>query len=319
MSPYNVHQLPLEMQAALFKQRQQQAMQNMPQGMDVAQKYLWAMANHISPANIGLTSGQIYASEQGLTGYAMNPQTGQVTKANAYGGRDAVDPKSLLSTINTNLGGSFGQENGQTVADASWAYGSPGSYNVTPGSSSFGTGRSGVYGGGNGVSNIGGGAGNPNNAAGGLYGSAGNAVRQQMMDSQQFNPNGANTYAIQNMNLTGQGSLGSNMGGMAGTTYPSQSGASTAVGNGSTSGAVMPSTSPTPPASSYSTTTAPTTGTGVMTPQTSPTGARTPGYFNSGSTAAPAPSYSTTPTPTTPQNYSSAGAGVGLRNGMVRQ
>ncbi len=207
-APAGIHQLPPEQQAALFRMRQQQAMSQMPQNMSIPQKYLWAQANHISPAQVGLTPGQIYASEQGLTGYSLDPRTGQITKSNAYGGRDPVDPMSLNQTINTNLGGSFGMENGQMVNDASWINGSNGTSNL--GMSGYNApGSAGAA-----VSNLGGGAANPNNAAGGLYGAQGNQVRQQMMDSSQFNPNGANTYAIQNMNLSGQGALGSNMGGM---------------------------------------------------------------------------------------------------------
>jgi hypothetical protein len=216
--------LPPEARAAMARASTQQSLANKPQGMDVPQTYLWAMANHISPAQLGLTAGQIYASEQGLAGYHMDPQTGQITKANpaAPGGREAVNPQTLGAAINTNLGGSFGMENGQMVRDAAWINNAPGSYNIQPGQSGYGNAPGGA---GAAVNNLGGGAGNPNNAAGqgGLYGAAGNAIRQQMMDSQQFNPNGANTYAIQNMNLSGQGGLGSNMGGMPSNgLYPSQ-------------------------------------------------------------------------------------------------
>jgi hypothetical protein len=234
--------LPPEARAAMARASTQQSLANKPQGMDVPQTYLWAMANHISPAQLGLTAGQIYASEQGLTGYHMDPQTGQITKANpaAPGGREAVNPQTLGATINTNLGGSFGMENGQMVGDAAWINNAPGSYNIQPGQSGYGNAPGGA---GAAVNNLGGGTGNPNNAAGqgGLYGAAGNAIRQQMMDSSQFNPNGANTYAIQNMNLSGQGDLGSNMGGV-----PSNglfNGAvPTAAGNGATTGVAIPQT-----------------------------------------------------------------------------
>lgn len=229
-----------------------QRLQAQSQNMDPAQKYLFAVANHMPPTALGLTPGQIYAAEQGLTGYHMDPQTGQITKANAMGGRDAVDPNSLLSTINTNLGGSFGMENGNMVNDAAWINGGSGSYNIQPGQSGYGMGKmtnpSNPTGN---TSNIGGGAGNPNNAAGGLYGAAGNALRQMFMDSQQFNPNGANTYAIQNMNLSGLGDLGSNMGGMPsnglfGGAVPAGT-PQTAQGTGSTSGNVMQNPTQLPP------------------------------------------------------------------------
>ncbi len=243
-APAGIHQLPLEQQAALFRMRQQQAMSQMPQNMSIPQKYLWAQANHISPAQVGLTPGQIYASEQGLTGYSLDPRTGQITKSNAYGGRDPVDPMSLNQTINTNLGGSFGMENGQMVNDASWINGSNGTSNL--GMSGYNApGSAGAA-----VSNLGGGAANPNNAAGGLYGAQGNQVRQQMMDSSQFNPNGANTYAIQNMNLSGQGSLGSNMGGLPsnglfGGAVPANA-TSTAQGTGTQNTNPIPSVNKTP-------------------------------------------------------------------------
>ncbi len=227
--------------------------------MDPAQKYLFAVANRIQPTQLGLSPGQVYAYEQGLTGYTMDPRTGQVTKANAYGGRDPVDPSSLMGSANTNLGGGIYEGNPQQV----------GSYDPSSWGSNPNTWRGGMTlpqgGRSGGVSNIGGGATNPNNAAG-LGGSAGDALRQMFMTSQQFNPNGANTYAIQNMNLSGQGDLGSNMGGLPQNSLFGGAVPQTALGSGSTSGLPMPTTNPTP-------------ATGVQTPQTAPTGSTTPSYF----------------------------------------
>ncbi len=273
------------------------ALQGIAASMDPAQKYLLAMAHRISPAQLGLTPQQTNYYEQGLTGVTMNPRTGQIINNNTG---QAVDPSSLMSTANTNMGGNIAGSGGVTPTPGYNMTGTVGTGQMAGGgylpgyTPPAGTG----YGTSGGVSNIGGGAGNPNNAAGGLYGAAGNQVRQQMMDSQQFNPNGANTYAIQNMNLSGQGDLGSNMGGMASNNtnaYPSQT---TAVGNGSTSGAVMPSTS-------YSTTTSPSVGTGAMTQQTSP-------YSTAG----------TAPTSTTPSYFpktnSVYGSGLASQQGLTR-
>jgi hypothetical protein len=76
--------------------------------MDPAQKYLFAMANRIPPANLGLSPGEINTAEQGLMGYTMNKNTGQITGVNGQ----PVDPSQMLSIMNTQLGGAPGADAG---------------------------------------------------------------------------------------------------------------------------------------------------------------------------------------------------------------
>lgn len=73
-------------------------------------------------------------------------------------------------------------------------------------------------------------------AGSGLAGSAGNALRSMLMNSQQYNPNGANTYGIQNMDLSGQGNyVGQNGQAMPGSGYNQ-----TAQGTGQVTGQPLP-------------------------------------------------------------------------------
>jgi hypothetical protein len=228
-APAGVHRLPPEVQAAIFKQRQQLALQNMPPGLPRDQQYAYLVANHIAPASQGFSGEEINRYEQAQMYDKWNNQTG--------GMQNIMD--------NYAQGGYGKNQDPNTGQIVNWS-------------------------GNGGHSNIGGGAGNPNNAAGGLYGSAGNALRQMFMDSQQFNPNGANTYAIQNMNLSGLGDLGSNMGGMPSNGLFGGAVPATALGNGQTSTNPIPTT-PTGAVGTQN------PGMGVQTPQSNPN--RTPSYF----------------------------------------
>lgn len=90
---------------------------------------------------------------------------------------------------------------------------------------------------------------NPYGGAAGLAGSGGNALRQQMMDSGQFNPNGANTYAIQNLDMSGQGaSIDQNGNAVPAATPTSTVPAATPAP--AVPGVTPPGTTPPPPGSS---------------------------------------------------------------------
>jgi hypothetical protein len=92
--------------------------------MDPSQKYLYAMANRIAPTQLGLNAGQIYDAEQGLAGYHMDKNTGQIFDMN----NQPVAPGSTLGTMNTNLGGT-GQIGSE--ADSAWRLGQAGTYDPT--------------------------------------------------------------------------------------------------------------------------------------------------------------------------------------------
>jgi hypothetical protein len=257
-------------------------MQQQMSNMDPATKYLYAKAHNIPAAAIGMYPQTINYLEQSLMGFTMDKRTGQILQQNGDGSNTPIAPGQLQTAVQSRNGADITQTGGmalnginqatygmgvggrQGLASAAYAAANPMSGFTPPGSN-----------GGN-NSNVGGGAGNPNNVAG-LGGSAGNALRQMFMTSDQFNPNGANTYAIQNMNLSGQGDLGSNMGGMPqnglfGGAVP------TAQGTGQTTGTPMPTQTGAPtPAPQYQQAGTPITGTGVTTPQTTQT--KTPSYF----------------------------------------
>ena len=116
--------MPAAQRSQMQTEGQQAAVANMPAGMDVAQKYLYAQANRVPAAYVGLTPGQINVAEQGLNGYSMDKRTGQVKDMNG----NPVDPGSLLGTMNTNLGG-IGQV-GPDEADSAWRFAQPGSYQM---------------------------------------------------------------------------------------------------------------------------------------------------------------------------------------------
>jgi hypothetical protein len=292
--------------------------------MDPASKYLYAMAHRIPPQAMGMYPQTINYLEQSLMGFHMDKNTGQIMQDNGYGSTP-VPPGQLQSAVQNrngaditqvggmaltgNTGNNYGAGSQQWRADQANAinydYNGVGNPNYAMDAAHNTWGRYGAgLGGGNNLppndprrnppgagvdpnSNIGGGTGNPNNAAGGLYGAAGNAIRQQMMDSTQFNPNGSNSYAIQNMNLSGQGGLGSNMGGMAGSNGLFGGAVQTAQGNGSTSGAAMPSTPNYTTATNQNQTASMPTATGALGTQTPGTGVQTtqttsggtPSYF----------------------------------------
>lgn len=230
-------------QGEQMMRNRQTAMQNMPQGLNSNQQVAYAMANHINPTQMGLTNQQINYGEQGNMGSRWNNATGRMESttgqpymANAGNGGGAINPGvaggSMTGTVgsgqmpwNTPGSGMYnpygkGGTNGLPLTN-DWRTDprNPASPNYNPAyqqsldaaasshSTLPGLGQSG---GGSGFNPYGGAAG-----PGGLAGSAGNALRNMFMGSQQFNPNGANTYAIQNMNLSGQGGgLGSTMGGI---------------------------------------------------------------------------------------------------------
>jgi hypothetical protein len=122
--------MPAAQRSQMQSDQQQSAVANMPAGMDVAQKYLYAMANRVPAAYVGLTPGQIGVAEQGLHGYSMDKKTGQVKDMNG----NPVDPGSLLGAMNTNMGGT-GQVGSE--ADSAWRFAQPGSYQYgTPGNNS---------------------------------------------------------------------------------------------------------------------------------------------------------------------------------------
>ncbi len=262
-----------------------QQMQQQMASMDPATKFLYAQAHGIPAAAIGMYPQTINYLAQSLMGFSMDKRTGQIVQQNGDGTNTPVQSGQLQQAVQqrngadiTQTGGmaltginqsTYGMGVGGKAGQAAAAYSS-----ANPVSPSYGSG------GGGGAPGY-----NPYGGSAGLAGSAGNAVRQQMMDSQQFNPNGANTYAIQNMNLSGQGDLGSNMGGMAGSNgmYPSQT---TALGSGAISGTAMPSTTPNyTTATNQNQTASMPTATGVMTSQTSPYSTQTPSYFNTGNGA----------------------------------
>ncbi len=257
-----------------------QALMSQTAHMDIAQKYLFAMANRIAPQQLGLTPGQIYASEQGLAGYTMNRQTGVISDQMGQ----PVNPGSLMSTMNTNLGGNIyaGQGSG---AGTSGTF-NPSGWGSNPNIAPMGSGLAGGTGGGG--SAPGSTGTNPYGGAAGLAGSGGNALRQQLMDSGQFNPNGSNTYAIQNMDLSGQGASV----GQAGQADP---------------GVVPPGTTPTAQGTVATTGTPMPTATGAPTPAPTSTPnpyrnttGQVPGYNNgqtSGAIYSTAPQASTNPTP----------------------
>jgi hypothetical protein len=278
--------------------------------MDPASKYLYAQAHRFPPQALGMYPQTINYLEQSLMGFHMDKNTGQIMQDNGYGSTP-VPPGQLQSAVQNrngaditqvggmaltgNTGDNYGAGSQQWRADQANALnydyngvGNP-NYSMDPSHNTWGRYGAGLGGGNNlppndprgqlpppNNSNIGGGAGNPNNVAGdpSLAGAGGNDLRSQFMNSQQFNPNGSNSYAIQNMNLSGKGDLGSNMGGVPSNglfngAVPSTPNVTTAIGNGSTSGQSMPTVT-----GALGTQTP---GTGVQTTQTSTGG--TPSYF----------------------------------------
>jgi len=157
--------------AQLQQAKRQQAIQNMPPNLPRDQQYAYLVANKIAPSTMGFTGDEINQYEGSQMYNKWNNQTG-----------------GMQNIMDNYAQGGYGKNQNPATGQPMWT-----------GQNHGGQLRMGPAAGGAGQ------AANPYGGNAGLYGAGGNALRQQLMDSGQFNPNGSNTYAIQNMDLSGQG------------------------------------------------------------------------------------------------------------------